>query len=796
MKTETLEDGTVVETDEYQLYYLNPNGTTSTTKLEDWLLEAHPLKNSQETKIFANQEEAEKEGYVFVKKAKTQTLEEVKENVDSEEGGGRDLAESPYMEGTVWSAYTLGDGGSSGWIEIQEDESNKFVKKVKEINPEGKFEYRLITTLSVEQEEDAIRTETNVTVKNLFRYRQYYIYDGSIDRAEAIQEDREKVLELVASYITNVHGKSKAISDLRDYGRQALRTTYGISTITATVDLEDLSEAWLEWQLDMYYRADNEKGMTEEEKGRFKLDEICEYGVSHTFTNKEGENEYYLDPEYYSLPEHSLDPRNRNLISTVNITKSSLDAFSILENVNTLDADYQYRDFKELVVELNYFDKEDLSEAIEEVFTWLVPTYTTVWPLIQTDKQNNEYGTLVHSQASVDFLIKVYEKLLEEEQALSGEPQTPAGEEKQLTETETTLELLNEIESYKEKEAVVSPATGKIIAFGEHERINVYTQEKEKVGYVKIQVMSYGKDDKNSAKSYFTKGMMPSDLSDEEKEEAVQGLNSFYDEYKDQCAGYILMIDGIDITDLKNKFASGLTDAEGKTVEYEDLCKYETEESMALYNTKEKERRDKETEYKSNAPYFISYNANYKATNGEYVAQTEDGGYYVKEGAYLGKVQAATKRTGIKYEINAGLQKENPNIENPDDLVAEDPEKTVDMYQLYEEFLGETNPDYLRIICLDTELTVVDNVEDYFPGFEELNGTNKNGLYKDLESITEDSTYEEKIIAAMSYFVKQGFSDEGAAGIVGNMMAESSMNPKADNGQGYHGLCQWNTNRN
>ena len=134
-------------------------------------------------------------------------------------------------------------------------------------------------------------------------------------------------------------------------------------------------------------------------------------------------------------------------------------------------------------------------------------------------------------------------------------------------------------------------------------------------------------------------------------------------------------------------------------------------------------------------------------------------------------------------------------IENPDLLVDENPEKTVDIQKIYEEFLDENkNPDYLRIVMLNTELTFVDNVEDYFPGFLEESGTTSRGIYKDLEQITEDSSYEDKIRAAMSYFVAQGFTNEGAAGIVGNMMAESSMDPKADNGQGYHGLCQWNTN--
>ncbi len=900
------------ETDAYQLYYLNPDGSTSNKKLEDWLLEEHYSKTTGENKIFTSQEEAEKEGYVFVKRAKLMSLSDVKD-IASGEGGGRDLEEKPYMDGTLWSAYSYGDGTDTGWIKVNRGEVDNVDKVYDMVDDKGEFYYRLTSTKSIEQEEDAIRTETNVTVKNLFRYRQYYIYDGTRGKAEAIQADRLKVHDLITEFFadsSNNYSKGTAIAKVRDNGRYASRLLYNYDTWEGTVEDSQIAESWLEWQLDMYYRANNENGMSDAEKELFKLDELCEYGVTKTYTTPEGETEYYLDPDYYKSENHSLDPRDRNLISTVNITKSSLDAFSILENVNTLDADYQYRDFKELIVELNYFDKEDLSETVEEVFTWLVPTYTSTWPILGIDKQNNEYGTLLHSQESIDFLIKVYEKLVEEEKALAeangtndevidssetsnadedfdmskvyyigdswfvalrdsgltesendyftavtgkraGDSEfnniqvksdasaivimlglngaTTQNEMKALledlstrynnkniyvlkvfhvgrnytnmdkdelnslidtynqdiqafcstkdnlkfvdategildeqgyikpaiesadgmhltsygklydnienavkvgegvgtaqTENEKILELLKDAEAYQEGDAVISPATGKILAYGEHERINVYTQEIEKVGYIKIEVMPYGEDFTDANKSYFTLGMMPSELTQEEKEEAVKGLNAFYKEYQDQCAGFILTIDGVDITDLKNGF-TGLKNADGEDVEYEELCQYEKDEVVALYNSKEQKSKEAESEAKVNAPSFISYNADYRETNGEYFAQDELGGYYIKEGAYLGKVQESTTRTGEKADINKGAQKDNPNIENPEDLVEENPVKTVDKQKIYDQYLDPNkNPNYIRMILLDEEMTVVDNVEDYFPGPEYENGT-------------------------------------------------------------------------
>ena len=65
-----------------------------------------------------------------------------------------------------------------------------------------------------------------------------------------------------------------------------------------------------------------------------------------------------------------------------------------------------------------------------------------------------------------------------------------------------------------------------------------------------------------------------------------------------------------------------------------------------------------------------------------------------------------------------------------------------------------------------------------------------------LSLITEYSITEERISAAMEYFVNNGFSIEAAAGIVGNIAVESSFDPRSVSSLGYYGLCQWNTSEN
>lgn len=186
---------------------------------------------------------------------------------------------------------------------------------------------------------------------------------------------------------------------LGKYGRGALRQSYSWYTFSGTIDEETLAEQWFEWQLDMYYMD------------KYKLDL----------------KEYYNTSE--DLLKIKYDPRDPDLIGTVEITKSSLNAFSILENTATLDADYAYRDFKELIVELNYFDKEDLSSKIEKVFTWVLPDVDcTGWPVRPWDKQEVEYGTLIESKATYTALGLVSSTSSTGETS-SEEPEEPTTEE-------------------------------------------------------------------------------------------------------------------------------------------------------------------------------------------------------------------------------------------------------------------------------------------------------------------------------------------------------------------------------
>lgn len=110
----------------------------------------------------------------------------------------------------------------------------------------------------------------------------------------------------------------------------------------------------------------------------------------------------------------SEDKRNPDLIGSFTVDRDSLTAFNILENMNTFDADSIYRDFKELIVELDYFDKEELTQNPTVVWEWPIPECGSGgWPIRRFEKVENEFGTLINSKVDLENLKKKNEASIE-----------------------------------------------------------------------------------------------------------------------------------------------------------------------------------------------------------------------------------------------------------------------------------------------------------------------------------------------------------------------------------------------
>ena len=443
---------------DYQLYVLRADGITSKTTMEEFLktgeIDDSPAKingntlgrnpygpATSEEEIVAAKEKAEEAGWAFVKKAVVIDVKDFAQehNIWREQSSSDRINDKEIL----WSAYSFdSEGAITPWARVGRSDDKPKVNALYDIiYPDeedlnsGIF-YQISTSNNVAQVEDAQRGETNALVKYLFKYRKYYLYDGGENTALAIAHDKQRILYGYQSYVNEGYDhedrfyNNKVIADknaikdvnlydtdlsdanfyhyrglldspgngnngvlsrlygndwkkdvknqLNLYGRSALRQSYAWGTLGVTLNDEDLALQWFDWQLDMFY--------------------MDKYGVDL--------EEYYDTSK--DLLELSFDPRDPDLVGTVQITKSSLNVFSILENTGSLDADYAYRDFKELIVELDYFDKEDLSTKIQSVFTWVLPTISPAgWPVRPWDKLNVDYGTLIESNATYRALGSV-----------------------------------------------------------------------------------------------------------------------------------------------------------------------------------------------------------------------------------------------------------------------------------------------------------------------------------------------------------------------------------------------------
>ena len=199
---------------------------------------------------------------------------------------------------------------------------------------------------AIRQTGEGLRTETNPTIKKMFLQNYYFRYDGTHKTAEIITALRKKL-------------KEDKLSNGDKYGALNELVVSGGNTIDLIS--ENISYTPAQLGLD-----------------------------THTFKD-----------ESYKVNDYS---------GQVVLNQDSLNAFTMLENTHTLDADYIYRDFKELVVELGYFTREELTDEVPRVLHWPVPEIaSTNYPYRALEKRENEYGTMMHSKG--DVLAKQYMEL-------------------------------------------------------------------------------------------------------------------------------------------------------------------------------------------------------------------------------------------------------------------------------------------------------------------------------------------------------------------------------------------------
>ena len=522
----------------------------------------------------------------FVKRAKTSKSEKTKDFAG-------------------WSAYDF-DGFQSDEkkaLDINEDTPEKikrvhdaynFSKKDDE-EDEKIFYYTLLADENVViQKDDAQRGMTNEKIKYLFKNKKYYKYDGTTARAFDIRDDWQECIKLLANTDTIKYADTEEL--LKKVSRTGIKTSLfghgdlfnAIKEAEADGEIDmitDTEETIINGYIDAIYYKDEDilnylSGLkfARDFDGDKKADL-----VSKNLEDNLDIGDQFDGLEITESTKFDYDPRNPELINKIDINTESLAAFSILENTHTADADYAYRDFKELICELDYFDKEDLTAPASDVLEWILPeSKFSEWPLREYDKVN-EFGTMVHSTEMYSNLQEITNIHLSQTASNSGNSSqilTPIddGFEKNdiivspatakileigtvTVDNENTVSILNRIyvgeksQDQLQKEETDGPKDKTLVTQEEYDKIESFARSKEndtaslfgksyETGYIKLEVI--GSKSLTKFEKLHDTGVISKEIYD--------SLNAFYKDYfseshnKTICDSYIIYIEGIDFT--------------------------------------------------------------------------------------------------------------------------------------------------------------------------------------------------------------------------------------------------------
>lgn len=233
---------------------------------------------------------------------------------------------------------------------------------------------------------------------------------GDLDAVRLIKKPASKTLTANYDSIWSAY-------DIQDYEDEVWQT---LAVSDDSPDVIKKFEGKLKYKSrkpgDIAQVEDGERGVTNEKiKNMFVNNLYYQYDGTTTRADAISEDRQKTDREKDNT---SNDERNKDLLGRVALGRDSLGAFSMLENTHTLDADYVYKNFKELIVELNYFDKEELSNKVKEVMQWPIPECgSSGWPIRKYEKGVDYYGTLINSKVDLELLNKYdAEKLRQREE--------------------------------------------------------------------------------------------------------------------------------------------------------------------------------------------------------------------------------------------------------------------------------------------------------------------------------------------------------------------------------------------
>ncbi len=304
---------------------------------------------------------------------------------------------------------------------IQVDEEYEDVMKERwtlyETHEEGKLrgEYKLYAINSsgdYATDTSQIRNYSNASSKFVHE-NGMYLFNGTMDEAS------EYGLDVAKKAVTNTY-TDEMYENIEWNNINGVWTAYELNgdTIKQTGEaMRGETNAVIKklFLYNTYFRYDGSQD-TAEAITKLRKDNNIEYGALDLKYDLSQNNDALedvkttIEGEDGSTKTYSL----KDVSGKVVFNQDSLNAFSMLENTNTVDADYIYRDFKELAVELGYFGKSELADETPTLMAWPVPdTGSYKYPYRTIDKRENEFGTMIHSKGDLDACkAKEFEELV------------------------------------------------------------------------------------------------------------------------------------------------------------------------------------------------------------------------------------------------------------------------------------------------------------------------------------------------------------------------------------------------
>lgn len=122
--------------------------------------------------------------------------------------------------------------------------------------------------------------------------------------------------------------------------------------------------------------------------------------------------EYKYNGEKYSSKNDSDMLVKKTKINLRKDKANTLAAFSILENVHTEAADYIYRNLKELVVKLQYFNEDELKDDLKQILLWPIKTdyQYTKWDL---DRDTGNWGGTIKCNSGETTVVAPSDAIVE-----------------------------------------------------------------------------------------------------------------------------------------------------------------------------------------------------------------------------------------------------------------------------------------------------------------------------------------------------------------------------------------------